>query len=290
MQPKCLGIFREITNSPNRENDDALILKAVGEELSKLGVESHLIEPANIPLINPRQWNVVMAMCENQENIGRLLSWKGPLFVNSIESIMNCYRSEMTDLIWKNSLSFYPPTEKRKIEELPGRPPSFINGRGCWIKRGDVHNTCSHDVQYVRRWKDSKMVKKDFISRKIKSVIVQEHIPGDLVKFYGVGPKKWFDWFYHRPQEVSEFGFSVKGLEEAAANVATSVGLEIYGGDAIITPESKIYIIDINSWPSFARLRNTAKKHISEYIYSLIATQKKGRTNENSGKKRKLKI
>jgi hypothetical protein len=44
--------------------------------------------------------------------------------------------------------------------------------------------------------------------------------------------------------------------------------LEVYGGDAIITPESKIYVIDINSWPSFARVRDEAKVHIAEHIYS----------------------
>ena len=30
----CLGICRELANSPNRETDDALILKAVMEQLS----------------------------------------------------------------------------------------------------------------------------------------------------------------------------------------------------------------------------------------------------------------
>lgn len=266
-RPKCLGIFRETTNSPNRENDDALILKAVGEELSALGAETHLIEPSNIPAINPRRWNAVMAMCENPENISLLSAWKGPIFVNGIEAITNCYRSRMTDILRETGFGFYPPTEKRRIADFPGDPPAFFNGKGCWIKRGDVHNTCSGDVQYVGKWKNAAAVKKDFLARKIKSVVVQEHIPGDLIKFYGVGPGNWFNWFYHRPQEVARFKFSGKDLERRASRAASTVGLEIYGGDAIVTPDSEIYVIDINSWPSFARVREVAKKRISRHIF-----------------------
>ena len=36
---------------------------------------------------------------------------------------------------------------------------------------------------------------------------------------------------------------------------AKAVKVEVFGGDAIVTPDGKIYIIDINSWPSFARVR-----------------------------------
>ena len=42
--------------------------------------------------------------------------------------------------------------------------------------------------------------------------------------------------------------------------------VEVFGGDAIITPEGKIYIIDINSWPSFARVRAEAAVQIARRL------------------------
>ncbi|MCK5583232.1 MAG: hypothetical protein KAI33_05555 [Elusimicrobiales bacterium] len=269
MSFKCLGIFREKTNSPNRENDDTLILKGVTEELSHLGAETHLIEPENIDTINPKDWDVILPMCENLPNISKLAEWKDNYLINPVDSVLNCYRNKMTDILQKESSPFYPKTEKKLMENFPGDiPPIFFTEKGCWVKRGDVHNTCTHDVHFVKDWNDCKKVKTDFESRNIKSVVIQDHVPGDLIKFYGIGPYKWFDWFYHRPQELSNFKFDLKDLEKAAGEIAKSMDLEVYGGDAIITPESEIFVIDINSWPSFARVRDEAKVHIAEHIYS----------------------
>ncbi|MCG2725384.1 MAG: hypothetical protein L6420_03835 [Elusimicrobia bacterium] len=269
MSFKCLGIFREKTNSPNRETDDTLILKGVTEELSRLGCETHLIEPENINLINPEDWDIILPMCENLSNVLKLAKWQSSFLINNVDAVLNCYRDKMTDILQKEASRFYPKTEKRLIENFPGtKPPDFFTEKGCWIKRGDVHNTCTHDVHFIKDWNDCEKVKTDFKSRKIKSVIAQDHIQGDLIKFYGIGPYKWFDWFYHRPQELSNFKFNLSDLEQAAGEIAKFIGLEIYGGDAIITPESEIYVIDINSWPSFARVREEAKIHIARHIYS----------------------
>ncbi|MFH1619804.1 MAG: hypothetical protein ABIG11_07850 [bacterium] len=267
MNAKCLGVFRERTNSPNRENDDALILKAVTEELTRLGTDTHLIEPENIDLVEPAEWDVVLPMCENYPVLKRIISWSDPpLMLNHPGSVLDCYRHRMVPLIQKFCPGLFPETEMRHMRDFPGKHPSFSDGRGAWIKRGDVHNQTTHDVQYVAKWENCPAVKLDFESREITSVVIQEHIPGDLVKFYGVGPMKWFDWFYHAPDKSAKHRFSVNELEKAAAAVAKAVRLEIYGGDAIITAEGRIYIIDINSWPSFARVREEAAVNIARYV------------------------
>lgn len=274
MNVKCLGVFREITNSPNRENDDALILKAVTEELSRMGAETHLIEPENLDLINPQEWDVVLPMCENYPALVRIESWKNPpLMLNHPRTVLACYRSNMVPALAKSCPEIFPKTEMRRIKNVPGGLPGFFDSRGAWIKRGDVHNTCDHDVLYVKEWKDSAAVRDDFESREITSVVIQEHIPGDLIKFYGVGPHKWFDWFYHNPALAARYPFERKKLEDSAAMVAKTVGLEIYGGDAIVTPGGRIYVIDINSWPSFARVRNEARVHIARHVHERALTR-----------------
>ena len=61
------------------------------------------------------------------------------------------------------------------------------------------------------------------------------------------------------------------GLQERlcffwAELAAKAVKVEVFGGDAIVTPVGKIYIIDINSWPSFARVRAEASVQIARRL------------------------
>ncbi|MEF3280458.1 MAG: hypothetical protein K6357_05780 [Elusimicrobiota bacterium] len=282
---RCLAIFRELTNSPNRENDDALILKAVCDELVKLGVKVHLIEPEIIDDVLNEKWDVVIAMCENPHNLNKIRKIDA-IFVNPVESVFNCYRVKMYELVNKKCPDIFPESEIRRMSDFPGKKPDFIDGEGVWVKRGDVHNTCLHDVHYVKKWEDAVRVKKDFETRNITDVMIQKHISGDLIKFYGVGPGKWLDWFYHKPTVAMKYEFDVNKLHKNAIRFAEAVGVEVYGGDAIITRDSKIYIIDINSWPSFARVRDKVKRVIAEHIFNKIAVVNKiGGENESGNKK-----
>ena len=56
-----------------------------------------------------------------------------------------------------------------------------------------------------------------------------------------------------------------------AADAATAVGLEIYGGDAIVTPTGRLVLVDLNDWPSFARCRRAAAAGITRYVESILA-------------------
>ena len=60
--------------------------------------------------------------------------------------------------------------------------------------------------------------------------------------------------------------FEIEDLAAQAELAAKAVAVEVFGGDAIITPEGAIYVIDINSWPSFARVRAEAAVQISRRL------------------------
>ena len=137
---------------------------------------------------------------------------------------------------------------------------------GYWIKRGDVHNTCTFDVVYARNWKEAETIRREFESREIKDLAIQRHTDGDLIKFYGVGPGQWFTWFYHDPSTARRLPFELEDLAAQAELAAKAVKVEVFGGDAIVTPDGKIYIIDINSWPSFARVRSEAAVQIARRL------------------------
>jgi glutathione synthase/RimK-type ligase-like ATP-grasp enzyme len=46
---------------------------------------------------------------------------------------------------------------------------------------------------------------------------------------------------------------------------ATKLGLDIYGGDIVVTDKGH-YLIDINSWPSFAVCRQEAAEEIASFL------------------------
>jgi len=111
-----------------------------------------------------------------------------------------------------------------------------------------------------------------FAKRGIPFVVAQEHVPGDLVKFYGVRnamasiDSNWFQWFYHRDKGMLGHPFEVLCLRRAAFDAATALGLEIFGGDAIIQADGKPVIVDINAWPSYARYRDRAAQVIADHL------------------------
>jgi hypothetical protein len=97
-------------------------------------------------------------------------------------------------------------------------------------------------------------------------------VPGDLVKFYGVRnvaapvEANWFEWFYHRDKGMLGYSFDVPGLRRAAFAGAAALGLEIFGGDAIIKANGEPVIVDINAWPSYALYRDRAAQAIADHL------------------------
>ena len=111
-----------------------------------------------------------------------------------------------------------------------------------------------------------------FAKRGIPFIVVQEHVAGDLVKFYGVSNSaaamdaNWFEWFYHRDKGMLGHSFEVSRLRQAAFGAAAALGLEVFGGDAIIQADGEPMIIDMNAWPSYARYRDQAARAIADYL------------------------
>ena len=73
----------------------------------------------------------------------------------------------------------------------------------------------------------------DFWQRGVESVVVNEHLKGDLIKFYGVEGTDFFYWFYPSKRgHRSKFGLEVINgdgpsfapcRDEAAFNIAMAI-------------------------------------------------------------------
>lgn len=266
----CLGIYREIQNSPNRETDDSLILSAVMKELEALRVRTELLSPEAADGRALENWDMIVPMCESYPRLMRLKELQrrsSAMIVNPPDSVLACYRTNMLAAFRATPALSLPPSELRNVALTgPLAEVSFDLSAGLWVKRGDVHNTCSHDVVFARDWADVETIRKDFARREISQMLLQQHIDGDLIKFYGVGPNQWFTWFYHDPETARRLAFEIEALAAAAATAAAAVKLEVFGGDAIVAPDGKLYVIDINSWPSFAKVRAEAARQIARLL------------------------
>ena len=66
-----------------------------------------------------------------------------------------------------------------------------------------------------------------------------------------------------RNGEAHHYAFDVSALQSEVERLARLVGIEVYGGDAIIDREGHFFIIDFNDWPSFSRCRDEAAEAIA---------------------------
>jgi hypothetical protein len=154
--------------------------------------------------------------------------------------------------------------------------------QSCWIKRGDFHAMHKEDVSYVRHPEEAQEVLQEYFYRGIKRAVINVHLEGDLVKFYGVKGTPFFYWFYPFDMGHSKYGYEVingksqgiefdlKKLKSICQRAAEELNVYIYGGDCIIGTDGDIKIIDFNDWPSFAPCRNEAAPHIAKCVLSII--------------------
>ena len=271
------GIYREQQHSPGREFDDAEILRLVAKHVEAAGYQVHLNTPEALSGIDDPSPSLVFLMCERVETLGLLepLEAKGVPHVNPLRAVLNTYRDRMIPLLAASGVPI-PRSQIISSNSSDHGHPSPHLGVGplpVWIKRADVHNTQSGDVELMPSPETLRMALTALHGRGVSHVVLQQHIPGDLIKFYGIGKPltghqndAWFRWFYHRDQELARYPFSEEALRALTQQAAAAIGLEVYGGDAIITPAGEIFLIDINAWPSFALFREEAASEIATWL------------------------
>ena len=269
----CWGIYREIEHSPGREVDDALILRRSAEKLEAEGVAVRLMTADELPEPGGELPPFLFHMCESLSTLARLRKYEelGVVEVNAASSVANAHRDRSIPLLEQGGVSF---PASRAVETSGDPERLFREGfEACWVKQADVHKTREGDVVLARTRAEAAGALARMSARGIRRAVLQRHVDGDLLKFYGVGPaglpagpQPWFEWFYHRDQKVSGHGFPVEKLSALAARAASAVGLEVYGGDAIVDRRGEIFLIDLNAWPSFALYREEASSRIASHL------------------------
>lgn len=261
------GVFRERAHSPGRECDDAEILRLTGKDLEARGFAVVLKSPEELVGTPEERPDGVFLMCERVATLDLLASWDGAGIphVNSPRAVLNTYRDRTIERFREAKIPFVESLLVN-TDTVPATATT-----PAWVKRADVHNTQEGDVAFADSPAAVATALAALCGRGIERAVLQPHLSGDLVKFYGVGravqraEPGWFRWFYHRDQTVAGHPFDPKRLAALAHAAAAALGVEVYGGDAIATPGGLV-LLDLNAWPSFALYRDEAAPAIAAHL------------------------
>ena len=276
---RALGIYREPEFSPGKVGHDAAILDAVLAELKRHGVEIFAISAADFVNDPPEGPDLVLAMCQGERALGCLvaLEQQGALAINSALAIRNCYR----DLLCAGLVHAGVPVPTGALVRTGSRPPDLSPlgvldlDSPMFVKRGDLHALAPDDVQRVESRGALRAALGGMAERGVPVAYVQQAVEGRVVKFYGVSGGEYFAALGEEGREDSISERVRLELARNAAAAAAALGLEAWGGDAVIDGE-RFMMIDFNDWPSFNRVREAGARAIARRCLILARRPRQG--------------
>ena len=285
---KTLLIQRALCYSPNSEEKDLAVLQEVSSLLEDAtiiseddlvnrfntynqSVSSESVDSANV-------YCQIISMARSTKALECLeqLEQSGIQVLNPSAGVWACQRSNIDKVMRENHLPF-PPDE---------------GNDGYWVKRADASAQSKEDVCFCQDWTEVENVKSAFMQRGIINIVIQAHVKGDVVKFYGVEDTDFFRYYYSGDDTETKFGdeerngkpqyypFSSSNLQADAEKLACLLQTPIYGGDAIVREDGSYVIIDFNDFPSFSRCREEAAKAIVGRMKQKVEASRKTSLNE----------
>lgn len=279
------AVLRAGVYSPNHVGNDAAILNMVVDRLRKRGFVVNVYSEDELCrgyVSEP----VVINMCRELRSIAQLkaLGDAGALVINSGYAIENCICERKATILLGSAVNYpesiFVPTDRAVVDLMAQRHLTR-----AWVKRGDSHGLHKEDVSYVRRSSEAQEVLQEYFLRGIKRAVINRHIEGKLVKFYGLRDGSFFLWYY--PMEDDE-RLRIKGARSRQPSVpadtdpltqpllqlvtrsAEALDVDIFGGEVILSADGTLTMIDFNDWPSFAACRDEAAPRIANYILRRI--------------------
>ncbi|HLH77375.1 MAG TPA: hypothetical protein VKV28_11265 [Candidatus Binataceae bacterium] len=269
---RVLGIYREARFSPGKVEVDAAILDAALAHLAHQGCAVTTIDGAELESSShtPAGANLILAMCQSRAALSglELAQRAGTIVINQAAAIRACYRDRMGPILHAAGIPT-PPGRLVKTDLSPTQAAAavadFSLASGLFVKRGDLHALAADDVTRIETLPALLMAMHQLAKRGAKKAYLQAAVEGKVVKFYGVS-RSFFE-VVNGPEELRSN--MVNALAQAAQKAAAMLGLEVWGGDAVVD-EHRFYLIDFNDWPSFAAVRERAAVAIANHAMSRI--------------------
>ena len=266
-----LCIQRAHRFSPSSVERDAQIMLSVAALLLK--AKHHVVTCAEDELpefINQRPWHCIVSMARSEAALTLLAQaeQRGMHILNSPTALLKADRVNLTTRLLTQQIPM-PATTFVRHPETAQIPFPY------WAKRGGAGAETKSDVVFIESAEQLHS-----LPYAGEEYIAVAHAEGDLIKFYGVAGTAFFHYYYPTATTngFSKFGleringrpayhsFDETTLKSIATHAATTAGFDIYGGDAIITKDNNILLIDFNDFPSFANCRTVAAEAIFQRI------------------------
>lgn len=271
---RALGVYRESEFSPGKVGADAAIMDAVLAILAAQGIATSAAAATEFIRAEAPRCDVVLAMCQSEPALSRLaaVQQSGALVVNSPQAIRFCYRDRLGQML-KEARAPVPEGILVETFAPPGAsaPRALDPRRGIYVKRGDLHALSAGDVRRVDDESSLALALADFAARGVRLAYLQAAVEGRVVKFYGVTGTGYFTV---ADAEAVPGNSLTQNLHDAAHDAASALGLEVWGGDAIVDG-GQFKIVDFNDWPSFERVRDQAGAAIARRVLQLLKIREK---------------
>lgn len=276
-----LGISRSPRFSPNSANRDSAIFAAVASRMQRGGNDVSVISEDLFISVDLSEFDLVFSMARGHDVLEALAEAEKELplrVVNSARALLEATRHRLVRKLEDHRLP--RPVTQVLCLDADGTPSEDCKlSFPLWLKRGDACAQQATDVCHLESAPQLREALQGFARNGVHTVIAEEHVAGDLVKFYGV---EGTDFFFHAyPAEgeaFSKFGleryngplsyipFDAEELKRVADSAARATGFTVYGGDAVVRPDGTFVLIDFNDWPSFSSCRKEAAKAIVQRL------------------------
>lgn len=276
------AVRRDTLFSPNMVSNDDAIFNDVAKYIREHGYAVNFYTESEFVNSELSERNI-FTMMRSTAAIKRLQEMEndGVRAVNSAFGIENCWRGNLTRTMMSAGIP-HPGSLILRTDsdvETTALPQCFNH---CWVKRADSQPTGKNDVIYIDDICKLSKALRECYDRGIAEVVVNAHLQGDLIKFYGVRGSDFFYHFYPQVNTHSKFGlekingaptgipFNEEELRHICSKTAERLNVHVYGGDCIVSPDGTIRIIDFNDWPSFSPCRDEAAVAIGDIIIKTL--------------------
>ncbi len=248
---------------------DAAIFREVVLRLEARGIAVHCIPESDMLSTATDGYDAVITMARNVDNLRRF-NTQLPCF-NSTEGILACSRKGMVaDILAREGLP--QPLYNKGIARARRTVPFPL-----WVKNGESCSQTEDDTMFVTDERELSLATDSLTIRGVGEWLLQQHVEGDLVKFYGVEGTDFFHWLYphtshskhgqeRRNGQARGYAFSPDELKRIADKAAKAMDVPVYGGDCIVDAQGRLFLIDFNDWPSFYCCRQRAADAIAERV------------------------
>ena len=282
-----LAISRAERYSPNSIDKDAAILHSLCKELKHYGYDVDSTDEISLGANDNRRVYISMARTDQALDLLDHATRRGAIVMNDPHAVVLCKNRRLLMQTLANAGLNTPaavpapaaaaaaaaPAASASAPKTPSNSASAPQApSGYWVKKNRGYSEQAADVCYAADGDQLTTIVAQMKARGIDDIYVTPHVEGDLVKFYGVAGTDFFRTFYpgddrqfkFAQEEINglpqHYSFDAESLQRSIDAAARHIGLDFYGGDAIIAPDGTATIIDFNDWPSYSRCREEAAR------------------------------